>query len=45
VQALKADKQRTCVDFEDSFAHLLDSDSDPISMHGFERQSFQDEHV
>ena len=26
-------------------AHLFEPDCDPISMHGFERQRFQNEHV
>src|SRR6266404_125409 len=45
LQPLKGDKQRTCVEAENALAHLFEPDGDPISVHGFERQRFQNEHV
>jgi hypothetical protein len=45
VQPLKRHKQRTRVHFEDAFAYLLDPESNPITMDGFERDYLQDEHV
>ncbi len=45
MQPLKGDKQRTGVEAENAFAHLFEPDRDPISVHGFERQRFQNEHV
>ncbi len=39
------DKQRTCIEAENALAHLSKPDGDPISVHGFERQSFQNKHV
>src|SRR5258705_2265294 len=45
LQPLKGDEQRTCIEAENAFAHLFEPDCDPISVHGFERQRFQNEHV
>jgi hypothetical protein len=45
LQPLKGDKQRTCIEAENAIAHLFEPDGDPISVHGFERQRFQNEHV
>src|SRR5437667_6163725 len=45
LQPLKGHKQRTCIESENAFAHLFEPHSDPISVHGFERQRFQNEHV
>ena len=45
LQPLKGDKQRTCIEAENALAHLFEPDGDPISVHGFERQRFQNEHV
>src|SRR4029077_18308725 len=45
LQSLKGDKQRTCVEAENALAHLFEPDGDPVAMHGFERQRFQNEHV
>jgi hypothetical protein len=40
LQALKGDKQRTCIEAENALAHLFEPDGDPISVHGFEGQGF-----
>src|SRR5437016_3533047 len=45
LQPLKGHKQRTCIETENALAHLFEPHSDPISVHGFERQRFQNEHV
>src|SRR5260370_22350073 len=45
LQSLKGDKQRTCIEAENAFAHLFEPDGNPISVHGFKRQRFKDEHV
>src|SRR5437660_1104970 len=45
LQPLKSDKQRTCIESENALAHLFEPHGDPISVHGFERQRFQNEHV
>jgi len=45
LQPLKGDKQRTCIEAENALAHLFEPDGDPISVHGIERQRFQNEHV
>src|SRR6266404_5442548 len=45
LQPLKGNKERTCIQAENAFAHLFEPDGDPISVHGFERQRFQNEHV
>jgi hypothetical protein len=33
------------VDLEDAFTDLIDADGDAVAVHGFERESFEDEHV
>src|SRR5207245_8928380 len=38
LQPLKGDKQRTCIEAENAFAHLFEPDGNPISVHGFKRQ-------
>ena len=45
LQPLKGHKQRTCIETENALAHLFEPHGDPISVHGFERQRFQNEHV
>ena len=45
LQPLKGDEQRTCIEAENALAHLFEPDGDPISVHGLERQRFQNEHV
>jgi hypothetical protein len=45
LQPLKGDKQRTCIEAENALACLFEPDGDSISVHGFERQGFQNEHV
>src|SRR3981081_2097813 len=45
LQPLKGDKQRTRIEAENALAHLFEPDGDPISVHGFERQRFQNKHV
>src|SRR6266850_6034905 len=45
LQPLKGDKQRTCIEAESALVHLFEPHGDPISVHGFERQRFQNEHV
>jgi hypothetical protein len=45
LQALKSHKQRTCIETENALAHLFEPDGDPISMHRFERERFQNKHV
>ncbi|MGA8104391.1 MAG: hypothetical protein WB869_19685, partial [Candidatus Acidiferrales bacterium] len=45
MQPLKGDKQRTCIEAENALAHLFEPDGDPLSVLGFERQRFQNEHV
>jgi hypothetical protein len=45
LQPLKGDKQRTRVEAENALTHLFEPDGDPISVHGFERQRLQDEHI
>src|SRR5439155_18033688 len=45
LQPLKGDKQRTCIEAENALTHLFEPQRDPITMHGFERQRFQNEHV
>jgi hypothetical protein len=44
-QALEGNKQRTCVEAEKAFAHLFELDGDSISVLGFERKRFQNEHI
>src|SRR4029077_4444716 len=45
LQPLKGDKQRSGIEAENALAHLFEPNSDPISMHGLERQRFQNKHV
>jgi hypothetical protein len=45
LQSLKGNKQRTSVEAENALAHLFEPDGYPISMHGFERQRFKNEHI
>src|SRR5437667_4938186 len=45
LQPLKGHKQRTCIETENALAHLFEPHGDPVSVHGFERQRFQNEHV
>src|ERR1035438_422729 len=45
LQPLEGNKQRTSIHAEDAPAYLFDADGNPISVHGFERQRFQNEHV
>jgi hypothetical protein len=37
--------QRTCVHFEDAFAHLLDAYRNAITMHRLQRRHLQNEHA
>src|ERR1700686_4571993 len=45
LQPLKGDEQRTCSETVNALAHLFEPDGDSISVHRFERQRFQNEHV
>jgi hypothetical protein len=45
LQPLKGDEQRTCIETENALAHLFEPDGNSISVHSFERQRFQNEHV
>jgi len=43
LQPLKGDKQRACIETENALAQMFEPDGNPISVHGFERQRFQNE--
>src|SRR5271170_3020318 len=45
LQPLEGNKQGTRVDAEHVPADLFDADGNPVSMHGFQLQRFQDEHI
>src|SRR6266576_5458204 len=45
LQPLKSDKQGTCIDAENAPTDLFDADSNAPSMHRFQHQRFQNEHV
>jgi hypothetical protein len=45
LQPLNGDKKRACIEAENALAHLFEPDSDPVSVHGFESQHFENEHV
>jgi hypothetical protein len=45
LQPLKGDKQQTCIEAENALAHRFEPDRDSLSVHRFERQRLQNEHV
>jgi hypothetical protein len=45
LQPWEGGKPRTCVEPENTLAHLLGPEGVPISVHGSERQRFQNKHV
>jgi hypothetical protein len=45
LQPLEGNKQGSRTDAEHALAYLFDADGNPISVHRFERQRFQNEHI